>query len=185
MTPSPPTSPAPPSTDPGWWEQFLSPDNIASLIIGITVAVLAARLAIAKYVREKENDRRDARAAVYAQALQVVQDYVELPYYVIRREDTGAHNVAVSTRISETQSRLDYLTSWMTIHSPQNIADAYSGLVKTAREEAGKHISEAWRSPARNAAVDMPLGSKLATPAYDQARDALRALMRADLNPGM
>ena len=167
---------------PGWWDQLLSPDNVASLVIGIAIAAVAAWFAVKKYGREKENDRREARADIYAQALQAVQDYVELPYYVIRREDTPAGNVAVATRISETQSRLDFHRSWILIHAPEAVRGAYSALVDTARREAGRQISEAWNRPARNEAAEMPLGEKLPTPEYNAARDALRKMMRQDLS---
>lgn len=72
----------------------------------------------------------------------------------------------------------------MTIHARQPIADAFSDLGDVARGEAGRQISEAWKSPARNRAADMPIGVKLPAKDYERARDHVRRdLMRADLNP--
>lgn len=175
---------APHSTEASWWASLTTPDNVASLFTGLCVVLLGAWLALHKYSRERDHDRRLARAETYARALQAVRDYVELPYGVIRREDTPANNTQISTRISETQARLDFLRSWILIQAPRSIGEAYDELVATTREEVGAQISEAWQSPARNAAAHMPIGEKLATPKYETVLADIRDLMRADLNSG-
>ena len=165
-----------------WLEQLVSPDNVATILAALLAAILAASVAMSRYQKQKRTDRQDRMADVYAHALQAVQDYIEAPYMVLRREDTPAGNAGVSRRISEIQSRVDFSRAWMDIRAPGEVRELFDTLVRTVRREVGPQITEAWRAPARETGSDIPLGEKPDTSASDSAMAAVADAMRADLN---
>ena len=165
-----------------WLDGFVSPDNIVTVLAALAAVGLAALLASWQYRKQKEKDRKDARAQVYAQALQVVEDYLETPYLVMRRNgDSPESLVALTTWISEVQSRLQFSRAWMDVHAPDDIRECFDTLVRTAKREAGPQMTDAWNSPPKSPGEQVPIGEAPRRDASDKARSQLVELMRADL----
>ncbi len=88
-------------------------DGIATII----AAVLAAAVAVCGYAIQQRMARRERRAAIYSEALRAVEDYLEAPYLVRRRDGSAANRQAITTHISDVQSRLAYHRALLEIHA--------------------------------------------------------------------
>lgn len=141
-------------------------DGIATII----AAVLATTVAVWGYAFQQRMARRERRAAIYSEALRAVEDYLEAPYLVRRRDGSAASRQAITTHISDIQSRLAYHRALLEIHAHSEISTAYDALVSAARAEAGKAMREAWEAkpPKRDKEVSIP--SRIDRSRSDEAR---------------
>jgi hypothetical protein len=74
-----------------------------------------------------------------------VERYAELPYRVLRRQDsTPEVRGRIAEFIHEVQQDLLFHKSWIRIQAPE-VADVYDSLLRTTREEAGSAITDAWK----------------------------------------
>lgn len=129
------------------------------VLIPTVAALLAALVAIVTYIWQRLAKHRDVLRDLFSEALRAVADYQELPYLVRRR--SGESPMKASELIfhaSDIQTRLDYFSARLRLESPQ-LGDAYSGLVRTVRQESGAHISEAWNEDRLTGDKEMPLGT--------------------------
>lgn len=124
---------------------------VAAAVITGLVAILA--LAVNQY-----QVRRDGRSKDFAEALAAVERYAELPYRVLRRqESTPEVRGRIAEFIHDVQQDLLFHKSWMHIQAPR-VADAYDSLLRTTREEAGAAMTEAWSESPSDSDESMPLG---------------------------
>lgn len=171
---------APP--DPSLWTTIgpLTGDGIATVV----AALVAAAIAVATYRWRQQQARRDRQAEIYSEAIRAVEDYAEAPYRVRRHDGTAETRSILITHLNEVQSRLAYYAALLSIHAPQQVAEAYERLVATLKQEAGPQISEAWRSTAVRRDRDVPLGDTghYSRDRIDAAlrvtRDAMRSSLR-------
>jgi hypothetical protein len=153
---------------------------------GPTVVLIAALIALAGVFVTNIVNMRTTRLTrmgdVYANALQAVSDYLEAPYRVRRKDGTAERRHAISSEISDVQSRMDHSAALLRLHAPAVVADAYDSYVRTAKDEAGPQISEAWDLPPVKADSGMHVASTYPRTRSAQAREALVDAMQADLH---
>jgi hypothetical protein len=177
---------------PGLWDRLAAAVDSGDLatvlsaflgVIGAVVAaVIAARVAVRAYKAQQQETRRQERATFYAEAVRAVEDYMEAPYRIRRRDGTAAARRELTQHLSDIKSRISFYTAWMAIHGTDAVAAAYDAYVLAARAEAGQQMTTAWRSRPTKRDKDVPLGSPLLRVATDKARVTLLAAMKADLD---
>jgi hypothetical protein len=148
-------------------------DGIATLI----AAGIAALVVVVGYFVQQAIARAAKRSDLYARAMQAIEDYVEGPYVVRRRDGSAAARLSTTRQLSEVQSRLRYFESALTQDAPTSLSRAYAELVATARLEAGSQMSEAWRSRPTRRDRDVPLVKPMPQPRTDLAKRKVAALM--------
>lgn len=161
-----------PSTEPALTVAPISWDGIATVI----AAILAAIVAIIGYSIQQGLARKERRAVIYSEALRAIEDYLEAPYLILRRDGSASARQSTTTQISGIQSRLSYYCALLDIHANSEISTAYQALVSSARAEAGKAMSDAWRGRPTRRDRGVPIASR-----YDRSRsdDARRAYIQA------
>jgi hypothetical protein len=165
---------------PGLFTYFTWSDG-ATIIAAVAAGLLAAGVAVFGYSRQQRSARRDQRATGYAEALRAVEDYLEAPYRIRRRDGSSAARMSVATHVSDIQSRISFYTGWLSIHAPHDVRQAYVAFVIAAKQDAGPQMTHAWRSRPTRKDRDVPLGAALPQPRASLARDAVLAAMRRDL----
>ncbi|GAA2721632.1 hypothetical protein [Actinocorallia aurantiaca] len=119
-----------------------NPSNI-TLILGIATALVA----LIGYWSNQFIKRRETKSQVYAEALQAIHRYEELPYVIRRRP--GASNeirAELSEKISEVFVRISYYQTLLGMESLV-VSEAYTELFKQTRKTGGPYRKEAWGSP--------------------------------------
>lgn len=135
---------------------------VAALIAGLVALIV---LAVNQY-----QARQDARRKDFAEALAAVERYAELPYRILRREDsTPEVRGRMADHVHGVQQDLLFHKSWVRIQSP-SVADVYDALLRITREEAGSAMTEAWRTIPICKDEDMPLGVGLRFPRMEEER---------------
>lgn len=175
MTPSPAPSPLADLVD-SW---FMS--DGAATILG---AVIAALVVVVGYFVQQSFVRRERRARAYSEAVRAVEDYLEAPFLVLRRDGTVAAQRQITDKISYIQSRIAYHQAELFIYASSDIASAYSELVLAARKEAGSAMTAAWNAKPVRRGRAVPLGNRFSRARSDEALHALLALMRSDVHRG-
>lgn len=162
-------------------DEVVTPDGWVTAIATVAAAVIAALVVVGGYVVQQRKARSDRRARTYAEAIRAVNDYLEAPYRVVRRDGSHAARMELSSSISEIQSRFRFYEALLSIQAPPHVAANYGELVECAREEAGGQMSEAWkRRPVRHDRRT-PRGARFEHPLTDQAMKQTLESMRADL----
>lgn len=141
-------------------------DGFATII----AAILATLGAVVGYSIQQRISRKERRAVVYSEALRAVEDYLEAPYLVRRRDGSASARQSITTRISDIQSRLSYYSALLEIHADSEINDTYRKLVSVARVEAGNEMSEAWNSLPTCRDHDVPISIRHDRSRTDEAR---------------
>lgn len=139
-------------------------------ITTVLAAVLAAVVAITGYSIQQGIARKERRAVIYSEALRAAEDYLEAPYLVYRRDGSAAARQSITTHISDIQSRLSYYCALLDIHAHSEISTAYQALVSSARAEAGRAMSDAWRARPTQRDKGVPLSSRFDRSRSDEAR---------------
>lgn len=152
-------------------------DGIAT----IAAALIAALVAVAGYRIQQRHARKDRRAVIYSEALRAVEDYLEAPYLIRRRDGSAGSRQQITTHISEIQSRLSYYTALLQMQAPIEISAAYQAMVASARAEAGAAMSTAWRGQPTRKDRDVPMGQRFDRTRSDEARRTyLATVMQRD-----
>src|SRR3954447_13951203 len=100
-------------------------------------------------------NRRERRSKVYAEALEALARYQELPYRILRREnDSGSTRAEMSRAVSDAQASLEYYRTLLRVESPE-VGSAYARLVATTKREGGPFRDEAWTAPAMSSDTQM------------------------------
>lgn len=153
-------------------------DGIATII----AAIIAAIVVVAGYVVQQRISRRQLQATIYSQAIQAVEDYVQAPYRIQRKDGSSETRQILIRDVSDIQSRLAYFASILDINAPDNIAAAYRELVQAARNEAGTQMTTAWRAKPIRSGRDVPLTTPFDRSRTDAQLKRVRALMRTNRN---
>lgn len=156
---------------------FVTWDGNATII----AALLAAIVVVIGYHYQQREARKDRRAAIYGEAIRAVEDYLEAPYRIRRKDGSGAARQAITSHISEIQSRLAYYSALLQIHAPSSVSEAYRALVAAARSEAGKQMSEAWRAKPTRIGRQVPLLKRYSRSVSDSALKQAIQAMKGDL----
>ena len=114
---------------------------------------------------------------MYAHALQAVQDYLEGPYRIRRKDGTAEARRELTQALSTVQSQINFHTAWLDIAAPKEVARAYTELVAAARGEAGPQMTAAWSEPPTADDATVPLGVAYPRPLSDAALATVKAAM--------
>jgi hypothetical protein len=125
--------------------------------VPITVALIAAIVAIVGYLVTQTQMRRDRKAREFADALAALCNYVQLPYSIYLRRlaipkigpgdalaeaEAEAHS-DVSKRMNEVWSHMHFSQIWLQVES-QEVGKKYEELVTEARSDGRKSRQRAW-----------------------------------------
>jgi hypothetical protein len=157
----------------------LTGDGVATIV----AALIAAAAAIVAYRWERNRLRKERRAVLYSEALRTVEEYVEMPYRVLRRDGAASTRTALTNQMSDIQARLAYYSSLLVMQAPARVSDSYKELVRAARAEAGRQVSEAWKARPLRRDDQVPRGAAqaLRRSSVDDALNRTRAVMQASL----
>lgn len=170
---------ADPSTTRTWLG--LSADNWTAIIAAVGAAAIAAVVAVAGYNRQQKLARAERLATTFSEALRAVEDYVEAPYRIRRRDGSHQARMAITNHISEVQSRLKYYGALIALHADADVIDAYEQYVAAARTTAGGQMTAAWKEAPTRRDRQVPLGNAYPQPT-SAARNGVLAAMRRQLN---
>lgn len=166
---------------PAWtWLGFV-PSDVATIVAAALGALIAAIVIVGGYRAQKDQARREHRVQVYAEALRAVEDYLEAPYLVRRRDGSHQRRQDLVGHVSEVQSRIELHRGWLRLHATPETCDAYEEFVRAARAEAGSHMTTAWKSRPVRRDRDVPLTAPLPRPRSDAARRRLLEAMSVEL----
>jgi hypothetical protein len=147
----------------------------------VIAALIAALVAVTGYMLTQAQARRERRAREFAEALAAVEEYLEAPYRIRRRQSaTPAARDALSNTTSDLQARIARHRAWLHVEAPI-VASAYDALIAAARSEAGVQMTEAWKSAPLSSDSEMNLEVAYLHPMSDAERDMVIAIMRHDL----
>jgi len=147
----------------------------------IIAAAIAAVVAVAGYVLTQAWARRERRAKAFADALAAVEDYLEAPYRIRRRQaSTPEARATLTSALSDLQARMALHGAWLEVEAAA-VAEAYEALVSAARTEAGTQMTDAWNSAPLTSDADMNLNVAYPHPDSDAQRLLVARSMRRDL----
>lgn len=148
----------------------------------IVAALIAAGVVVVGYRRQMKTNRREQRIAAYAEALRAIDDYLEAPYLILRRDGSSRARMDLVRHISEIQSRIAFHRSWLQIHAAGETCTAYEELVRCAKAEAGPQMTTAWRSRPTRRDRDVPRQTVLPQPLSHAAKSRVLQAMRNDVH---
>lgn len=156
----------------GWtWAQT------AALLAGLIAVAGAAIAAALTYGLSQRAARRERQTTAFAEALSAVEDYAELPYRIRRRSGTPVARHELTEQISKIQSRIAFYQAWLSIETP-GVARSYTDLVRAAKTQAGRQMTEAWNEPPTTEDAQVSLGAPYRRDEINAARgqcvDAMR-----------
>lgn len=172
-------------SDTGFWAGITARDvaTFAGAIATIIVGIVAAVVAVKSYRTQQQETRRQQTAGFYADAVRAVEDYVECPYRILRKDGSSEARREITQHISDVKSRISFYTGWMAIRGTTQVRAAYDAFVTAAQREAGPQMTVAWESKPVKKDKDVPLRtSPLPRTATDTARTKVLAVLKADLN---
>ena len=148
----------------------------------LIAALIAAIVAVTGYMLTQAQARRERRAREFAEALAVVEEYLEAPYRVRRRQAaTPEARDALTNALSDLQARIAHHRAWLHVEAPA-VAQAYDALIAAARSEAGVQMTEAWNSAPLASDADMNLRIAYQHANSDAEREKVIHLMRQNLS---
>ena len=100
-----------------------------------TAALLAGGIAVAgavitatiTYGLNQRAARRERQANAFAEALQAIEDYAEMPYRIRRRLGTHGARHELTEQISQIQSRIAFHQAWLSLETPEVARDSATG----------------------------------------------------------
>lgn len=167
------------SNGPGWTYLEWVASDWATIVGAVGAALVAALVAVTGYVLQQRSARQDRHRTMYAEALRAVEDYLEAPYLVRRRDGSADARQRVVQHVSDIQSRLNFYCAWLQLHAPARIHAAYLEYVVAARSEAGGQMTREWRSRPTRRDREVPMGQPYPRP----VSDATRAKVLTEMGP--
>jgi hypothetical protein len=160
------------ATKSGWtWAET------AALIVPF-IALFGAFLT---YALNQRAVRKERRAKTFAEALTVVEEYLEMPYRIRRRpESSSAVRQQLTDEVSGLLARMAFHQAWLQIEASA-VAVPYATLVATARAKAGAQMSLAWQQPPITTDDGMNLGAPYPRDRSTAARATCVDVMRRQL----
>jgi hypothetical protein len=153
----------------------------ASILAAWGAAAIAAVIAVIGYSRQRRAQRRSERATLYGRAIAAVEEYLEAPYRIRRRDDTTEARFAITSAVSDTKTAISLHQALLEMHAPRAVTGAYARFAAAARHEAGPQMTEAWKTKPTSKDYQVPLGKAYDRTASDAAQAALISVMKADL----
>ncbi|ATO16523.1 hypothetical protein CO540_23950 [Micromonospora sp. WMMA2032] len=147
-------------------------------VLAATIAALAASIG---YWVTQRGQRIDRRAKLYAEALDAVHKYRNLPFLVHWRTRSDPDTRSELNRLTQDRvQNMFYFSGLLRLHCPA-VAEAYDALVAKTRSQSGPYRQQAWKVPVADSDTEFDQGH----PPYDydtrSEYDACINAMRADL----
>jgi hypothetical protein len=152
----------------------------AALLAGLIAVAGAAITAALTYGLNQRTARRERQIISFAEALSAIEDYAELPYRIRRRPGTPGARHELTEQISKIQSRIAFYQAWLALETP-GVAQSYDDLVRAAKTQAGRQMTEAWQEPATKQEAQVSLGTAYPRDEINAARGQCVEAMRATL----
>lgn len=171
--------------DQGFWAGLTAREitTVLGAVATLTVGTIAAFVAVKAYKTQQQETRRQQKATFYAEAVRAVEDYMECPYRILRKDGSSAARREITQHISDVKSRIGFYTGWIAIHGTAEVRAAYDEFVTAAQRDAGPQMTAAWQTKPVKKDKDVPLRTApLPRAATDAARMRLLAVLKADLN---
>lgn len=165
----------------GWSWLGFGPGEAATIVAAVLGAAIAALVVVWGYRHQQNEQRREQRVTIYAEALRAVEDYLEMPYLIARRDGSHQARMHLVERVSDIQSRIAFHRAWLSIHAPASVCAAYANFVQAARNEAGGDMTRLWKSKPTRRDAKVPLGVQFARPASSAARNVVTQAMSGDI----
>jgi hypothetical protein len=123
------------SSNTSWW------------VPAIVAAIVAAAVSLTTFALAGRRARLDRQRQVFADAFEVVMEYREYPFIVLRRskDEPTKERVRISGDLSRVQAKLNGFKARLRVESPY-IGDRYTKLVDATRRIAGPMITQAWNT---------------------------------------
>jgi hypothetical protein len=159
-------------------------ETSSGLIDGTVIAaVLTGFVALLVFAGNQYQARKDGLRKDFAEALAAVERYAELPYRILRRQDsTPEVRGHIAEQVHEVQQDILFHKSWVRIQSSE-VAEAYESLLRAMREEAGAAMTRAWNTAPIFRDEDMPLGTGFSFPLMNAERVKYVEAVRWQLQP--
>ena len=132
---------------------------VSTIAFAIAVPVVVAVLtAVGTLLVTRAGDAANQRRDRYAQCIQTLVAWVELPYRIRRRvDDEPVTLTALASRAHDLQEQLAANRVWIATDSPR-LAAVYEQAAAEIQNLAAPFLQEAWRSAPITRAADMVLG---------------------------
>ena len=115
--------------------------------VPVISATIAALTAVGGYLSAQRWKRRDDKVKLYADALQAVRRYEELPFRISRRADSKpATRERLAGVISDSFVELGHFRALLLIYS-REVGDAYALLLNRTHRDCRPHRQQAWNTP--------------------------------------
>jgi hypothetical protein len=159
-------------------------DTSSGLIDGTVIAaILTGLVALLVFAGNQYQARKDRLRKDFAEALAAVERYAELPYRILRRQDsTPEVRGSTAEQVHEVQQDILFHKSWVRIQSSE-VADTYDALLEAMRVEAGSAMTQAWNTTPISKDEDMPLGAGFSFPQLDTEKVKYLEAVRRQLQP--
>ncbi|MBC2931515.1 hypothetical protein [Nocardioides sp. zg-1228] len=160
----------------GWGE--------GTTLIGAGLAAAATILvAVWTYAANQAAARRERRSAAFAEALRSVEDYLEGPYRIRRRDGSAQQRAEITSHLSDVKSRHNYYCGLLRLHAPARTAQAFEEFVTAAVKDAGPQMTSAWRAKPTKRDREVPLGRGYDRSRSDKAKKTVLYEMHRALTP--
>lgn len=147
----------------------------------IMAAAIAAFIAVVGYSRQRKAERRAERATLYGNAIAAVENYLEGPYRIHRKDGSKETRFAITSATSDAKSAISLHQALLEMHAPPEVCAAYYAFVDAAIAEAGPQMTAAWMVNAITTDDQVPLGVGYARTDSDAKRATLVTTMKVDL----
>jgi hypothetical protein len=151
-------------------------------LVGLSTAIIAGLVALTGYLLNQFANRRERKSKVYAEALEALREYQELPYKIRRRPDSnGTTRAALGDKTGDVVSRLWFYRAWLQTDSAE-VGAAYRDLMTQTKQNGGLYRASAWSEPVLTKDEDAPLKDKYI---YDNKPELALYLLaiRRELSP--
>jgi len=148
--------------------------------IPLLVAVVAAMTALVGYLLNSASSRRIERMRRYAEALDAVERYHQLPYTFRRRHnETAEIRDEMARMIADVQVTLAFHRRWLRLEA-EDLGVAYNALVDKIQLKNKDYRKDALATPPANRDVDIEISPGYRYEDHDERDECLR-LMRKHL----
>ncbi|MGV9423722.1 hypothetical protein ACWDO7_05440 [Streptomyces sp. NPDC003656] len=147
-----------------------------------TATLITALVALTGYWVNQYSKRREHKSRMYAEALQAIHSYEDLPYVIRCRPGSDpATRAALAQQISDVFTKINLHQNLLAMDSDV-VGEAYADLFLQTRRLGGPHRKEAWNAPP--VATDAEMSGRVYFPYDNEPEQELCLLaMRRELSP--
>ncbi|MBL1085853.1 hypothetical protein JK359_28460 [Streptomyces actinomycinicus] len=154
----------------------------AASTAALTAALITALVALLGYWINQHAKRREQKSRMYAEALQVIHSYEDLPYLIRCRPGSNPETrAALAQQISDVFTKINLHQNLLSMDSSV-VGEAYADLFRQTRRHGGPHRRQAWTAPP--VASDPEMSGRAYFPYDNDPEQAICLLaMRRELTP--